>query len=67
MTGPAQLLEVVAPERSTRKHARSRIDHALDGSDLQPVGTVVRRVIEEAAAVASTAAIAGGVAATGSS
>ena len=67
MTGPGQLLEVVAPERSTRKHARNRIDHALDGSDLEPVGKVVRRVIEEAAAVASAAAIAGGVAATGSS
>ena len=33
MTGPAQLLEVVAPERATRKHARRRIDHALDASD----------------------------------
>ena len=67
MTGPAQLLEVVAPERRTRKHARNRIDHALDGSELQPLGKVVRRLIEEAAAVASTAAIAGGAAAAGSS
>ncbi len=66
MTGPAYLLEVVAPERSTRKHARSRIDHALDGSELEPVGKVVRKLIEEAATLATaaaTTAIAGGVAA----
>ena len=50
MTGPAQLLEVVAPEPSTRKHARKRIDHALDGSDFEPVGRIVRRLIQEAAA-----------------
>lgn len=49
MTGPADLLEVVAPERSTRKHARNRIDHALDGSDFEPVGKIVRRLIDEAA------------------
>jgi hypothetical protein len=57
MTGPAQLLGVVAPERSTRKHARHRIDHALDGSVLEPVGKVVRRLIQEAAAVAAGAAV----------
>ena len=57
MTGPAQLLEVVAPDRSTRKHARDRIDHALDGSNLEPFGKVVRRLIQEAVAVASTPAI----------
>jgi len=62
MTGPASLLEVVAPERSARKHARNRIDHALDGSNLEPFGKIVRRLIEEAVAVASTAAIAGAVA-----
>lgn len=66
MTGPAQLLEVVAPDRSTRKHARHRIDHALEGSNLEPLGKVVRRLIEEAAAVAATAAIGGGIVATGS-
>ena len=38
MTGPAHLLEVVAPERAGRKHARRRIDHALDSSQLQPIG-----------------------------
>lgn len=55
MTGPAQLLEVVAPDRSTRRHARQRIDHALDGSDLASIGKVVRRLVEEAAAVAAGA------------
>ena len=61
MTGPAQLLEVVAPERRDRRHARDRIDHALDSTDLEPVGKVVRRLIAEAeaaAAIAATAAVA---------
>lgn len=58
MTGPGRLLEVVAPERAGRKHARHRIDHALDGSTLEPLGTVVRGLIQEAIAAASTAAIA---------
>lgn len=52
MTGPAHLLELVAPEGSTRKHCRDRIDSALAGSDFEPVGTVVRRLIQEAAAAA---------------
>ncbi len=61
MTGPGNLLEVVAPERSTRKHARDRIDMRLDDSELEPVGKVVRRLIEEAVAVvASSGAFAGG-------
>lgn len=59
MTGPAQLLKVVAPERSMRKHARRRIDHAIDGTTLGPVGKVVRKLIEEAAAVALVAVGAG--------
>ena len=58
MTGPARLLDVVAPERRTRKHARRRIDHALDDSDLEAVGKAVRRLIQEAMAAASTAATA---------
>ncbi|HUQ40538.1 MAG TPA: GPP34 family phosphoprotein [Acidimicrobiales bacterium] len=66
MTGPAHLLEVVAPERGTRKHARNRIDHALDGSDLEPVGKVVRRLIQEAMEVAAGAAVIGGATAAGS-
>jgi hypothetical protein len=56
MTGPAQLLEVVAPERRGRKHARRRIDHAVDGSQLEPIGEVARHLLAEAAAVAATAA-----------
>ena len=50
MTGPAHLLEVVAPDRGTRKHARKRIDHALDGSNLEPLGKMVRRLVQVAAA-----------------
>jgi hypothetical protein len=57
MSGPARLLEVVAPEHSTRKHARNRIDHALDGSSLEPVGKLVRRLIQEATEVAAGAAV----------
>ena len=48
---------MVAPDRGARKHARQRIDHALDDCNLQAVGKVVRRLIQEAAAYASTAAI----------
>jgi len=53
MTGPADLLEVVAPERSSRRHARHRIDHALEGSPFEPIGKVVHRLITEAEAAAS--------------
>jgi hypothetical protein len=57
MTGPGYLLEVVSPTRAGRKHARRRIDHALDDIDLRAVGETVRTVLAEAAAViASTAA-----------
>jgi hypothetical protein len=58
MTGPAQLLELVAPERRDRRHARDRIDQALDSTDLEPVGKVVRRLIAEAAAAAAIGATA---------
>jgi hypothetical protein len=60
MTGPAHLLEVVAPTRSTRRHARGRIDNALGGTSLESVGRIVRRLISDAA----SAAVAGGVAAS---
>lgn len=67
MTGPAQLLELVAPERSDRSHARRRIDHALDATSLQPIAESVRKVLADAAAaaavaatVAATAAVSGG-------
>jgi hypothetical protein len=56
MTGPAQLLELVAPDRSLRKHARRRIDHALDATSLQPIGESVRKVLAEAAAAVAVAA-----------
>lgn len=56
MTGPAQLLEVVAPDRSTRKHARHRIDHALDATAMEPVAQSVRKVLQDAAAAVSVAA-----------
>lgn len=62
MTGPAQLLEVVAPDRANRKHARRRIDHALDATAMQPVAESVRKVLADAAAAA---AVAGSVAAIG--
>ena len=56
MTGPAQLLELVAPARGTRKHARRRIDHALDATSLHPVAESVRKVLADAAAAAAAAA-----------
>ena len=56
MTGPAQLLEVVAPDRSTRKHARRRIDHALDATAMEPVAQSVRKVLQDAAAAVSVTA-----------
>ena len=62
MTGPAKLLEVVAPDRKLRGHARDRIDHALDGTALDPVGKTVRRLISDATAASGAAAT---VAATG--
>jgi hypothetical protein len=65
MTGPGYLLEVVSPTRAGRKHARQRIDHALDDIDLRTVGETVRTVLAEAAAViASTAAVTTVVAST---
>ena len=64
MTGPANLLEVVAPERRGRRHARRRIDHGLDGTDLEIYGKTVRKLIAEAAAAASGYGAGGAVAAT---
>jgi Golgi phosphoprotein 3 (GPP34) len=58
MTGPANLLEIVAPERSGRKHARRRIDHALDSDQLRPIGESVRRVLAEAAAAVAAGTVA---------
>jgi len=64
MTGPAHLLEVVAPVRSTRRHARDRIDTALDGTPLESIGKAVRRVISDAASSAAAGGVAASVAAT---
>jgi hypothetical protein len=64
MTGPANLLEVVAPARATRRHARRRIDHGLDGTDLEIFGKTVRKLIADAAAAASGAGTGGAVAAS---
>lgn len=64
MTGPAHLLEVVAPNRSMRQHARHRMDTALDGSPLESIGRIVRRLISDAASAAA-GNVAASVAATG--
>jgi hypothetical protein len=56
MTGPGHLLEVVSPERAGRRHARRRIDHALDDIELQAVGDTVRAILAEAAAVIAASA-----------
>jgi hypothetical protein len=64
MTGPAQLLEVVAPDRAGRKHARHRIDHALDETAIEPVAESVRKVLAEAAATVAAVVAATSVAAT---
>ncbi len=54
MTGPANLLEIVAPDRGPlRKHARDRIDHGLDGTSFECLPVVVRKLIQEAQAAAS--------------
>jgi len=53
MTGPAHLLEVVATERGARRHARRRIDHALDGHPFQPIVKAVRRLIADSEAAAA--------------
>ena len=67
MTGPAQLLEVVAPDRANRKHARRRIDHALDATALRAVAESVRKVLADAAAAAAAAASIAAVGAVSSS
>ena len=61
MAGPAHLLEVVAPNKAERRQARDRIDHVLDGTPLESIGKIVRRLISENNAAAAS----GSVAATG--
>ncbi len=67
MTGPAQLLEVVAPDRKSRKHARRRIDHALDETELDEYAKSVRKVLADAQAAVIAATTAAGVAAVSGS
>lgn len=65
MTGPAHLLEVVAPDRSERRHARERIDHIVDGTTLESIGKIVRRLISDNNAAAAGSVAAASAAATG--
>ena len=56
--GPAALLEVVAPRRAGRRHARWRIDHILDDTPFADLRRTVKRLLSDqsAAAVAPTTA-----------
>lgn len=53
LSGPCQLLEVVAPERSDRKHAKRRIKEA---AELVPAAEAVRATIEAVVAATTIAA-----------
>lgn len=53
MSGPARLLEVVAPARADRRHARRRIAQA---TELAPLAAIVKKIIDEAAAAAAAGA-----------
>jgi hypothetical protein len=60
MTGPARLLEVVAPQGGRpRREARDRIDHALDGTPVAPIGTIVRKLIAENQAAGAVPGVVG--------
>jgi len=61
LAGPSRLLEVVAPERAARRHAKQRIGVA---TELTPVAPVVRKVIAEMQAAAAVGAVAAGGAAS---
>ncbi|NHC13049.1 GOLPH3/VPS74 family protein [Motilibacter deserti] len=63
LSGPCRLLEVVAPDRSTRKHARTRIDAATAQT---PVAPVVKAVIQDVQVAVAAAATAAGAAAAAS-
>lgn len=60
VAGPSRLLEVVAPDRDGRRHAKLRIANA---TALTPVAPVVKKVIAEMQAAAASVAAAGAVAA----
>jgi hypothetical protein len=53
LAGPCHLLEVVAPDRATRRHARRRIDAA---ADLVPAAGAVKAAIEAVQVAATVAA-----------
>ncbi|HWD73162.1 MAG TPA: GPP34 family phosphoprotein [Actinomycetota bacterium] len=54
MTGPAHLLELVAPQRGAdRRHARDRIDHATDGLPFEAISRAVRKIIDQDAVAAA--------------
>jgi hypothetical protein len=61
LSGPSRLLEVVAPDRADRAHAKQRIAAA---TDLSPVAPVVKKVIAEAQAAAGVAVMVATTAAT---
>src|SRR5260370_26627573 len=54
MTGPARLLELMAPQRGAgRRHARDRIDHLTDGLPFEAISRAVRKVIDQDAVAAA--------------
>ncbi|SNQ46249.1 Golgi phosphoprotein 3 (GPP34) [Frankia canadensis] len=53
LSGPSRLLEVVAPQRGERRHARARIQ---DATEQTPIAPIVKKVISEAQAAAASAA-----------
>ena len=55
LSGPCYLLEVVAPDKAGHKHARQRIDHAVD---LVPAAGAVKSAIEATQVAVMTAVIA---------
>jgi hypothetical protein len=54
LAGPCRLLERVAPDRSGRRHAKSRIKQATDTA---PFGPEVKQVIDELIAAVAVAAV----------
>ena len=57
LAGPSRLLEVVAPDKASRPHAKRRIETA---SELTPVAPVVKKVIAEMHAAAAAVVSSGG-------
>ena len=57
LAGPSRLLEVVAPDKAARPHAKRRIETA---TELTPVAPVVKKVIAETHAAAAAVVSSGG-------